>query len=331
MWLSFKKETAEEKARRSLVEADIQALESGQILPRAKHRIEHHIASGGRFFSTDMTAKEHLLIEECGVQPLGQVIGSAFVRIGKYLLNNRATGEIDLISDAHRMAREKAVSRMTQEAKLYGADGIVSVRLKSERVSYFSDTIEFTAIGTSVKVHGWEPQDLYDAPFTSELSAQEFWQLIHAGYRPVSLVFGISAYYIHSNMETNFLTQSGWTMTQNQEVKEWSQGIYAARDRAISWLQKDIEKVNADGCIGMTVICDQERNDYTVGNRECTDLLVTFTAIGSSIRKLTRPHKLIERKPLTVLNLSTKRFSSIVSRTDEPSGSFVDDDFEYYE
>ncbi len=330
MWLSFKRETAEEKARRSRVEADIQALDSGQVLPRARHRIDHHIASSGKFFSTDMTAKEHILIEECGVQPLGQVMGSAFVRIGQYLLNNRTTGEIDMISEAHRMAREKAVARMTQEAKLYEADGIVSVRLKAEKISYFTDTIEFTAIGTAVKVHGWEPQDLYDAPFTSELSAQEFWQLIHAGYRPVSLVFGISAYYIRSTLETNFLTRRGW-MTENQEVTEWSQGIYTARDRAIGWLQKDIEKSNADGCIGMTVDCDLERNVYTARNTECSDLLVTFTAIGSSIRKLTRPHKQIERKPLTVLNLSTKRFSSIVSRTDELSGSFVDEDFEYYE
>ncbi len=331
MWLSFEKEAAEDKARKARVDADIQALESGRILPRAKHRIEHHMASPVRLFSTDMTASEHILIEECGIRPLGQVMGSSFVRIGRYKRRNLITGEITMISDAYRLAREQALARIKQEANLYGADGIVSVRLKAKKASYFSNTIEFTAIGTAVKVIGWEPQDMEGGPFTSELSAQEFWQLIHAGYRPVSLVFGISAYYVCSSADTNYLTQRGWANTQNTEIPDWSQGIYAARDCAVSWLQQDIEKDNADGCIGMTVECEPERIEFEVRDRECADLLVIFTAIGSSIKKMKRAHKKIERKPLTVLNLSNKRFSSRGSRTDELRGSFVEEDFEDYE
>src|SRR5262245_21141910 len=78
MWLSFKKDTEAYRARKARIEADVQALAKGEILPRAKHRIDHHMTSGARLYSTDMTVNEYMLIEECGVQPLGQVMGTCF-------------------------------------------------------------------------------------------------------------------------------------------------------------------------------------------------------------------------------------------------------------
>lgn len=326
MWLLFKKETPEEIERKRQDELAIQALKDGRILPRAKARIEHHMASGKRLFSTDMTTKEHILIEECGIQPLGQVMGTCFYRIGLIQRTQRWTGEVHAIAEAHRMAREQAVYRMKKEAELYGADGIVSVRIKSSKPDYSSELVEFTAIGTAVKVSGWDKEDLEDGPFTSELNGQEFWQLIHAGYRPASIVFGICSYYINSDTDTRYLTVRGWR-AGNQEVRQWTYGFYEARERAIQGLQEDIIDHKADGCVGMAVDCDLEDIDYEINDTRYLDLLITFTAIGSSIRKMKRPHKVIERKPLTMLNLSSKSFVSLGSRTDELRGSFDDEDF----
>lgn len=326
MWLLFKKETPEEIERKRRDEIAVEALKNGQILPRARARIEHHMASGKRLFSTDMTTKEHILIEECGIQPLGQVMGTCFYRIGLIQRTQRMTGEVHAIAEAHRMAREQAVHRMKKEAELYGADGIVSVRIKSSKPDYSSDLIEFTAIGTAVKVNGWDKEDLADGPFTSELNGQEFWQLIHSGYRPASIVFGICSYYIYSDTNARYLTLRGWRAA-NEEVRQWTQGFYEARERAMQGMQQDIEDHNADGCVGMAVDCDLEDIKYEIGNTRYLDLLITFTAIGSSIKKMKRPHKVIERKPLTVLNLSSKSFVSLGSRTDELRGSIDDEDF----
>ncbi len=331
MWFKFKAESPEEVERKRSVETAITALQNGEVMPRARHRIEHHMASGAKLFSTDMTVKEHILIEECGIQPLGQVMGSCFYRIGLWNTNvsNRYTGEIYAIADAHRDARQKAVDRMKKEAALYGADGIVSVRIKSSRADYSSDLVEFTAIGTAVKVHNWEKEDLDDEPFTSELSGQEFWQLIHAGYRPVNIVFGICAYYINTDYSTRSLTsRSVWFNQGNQEVRQWTQGFYEARERAMSGMQKDIEDHGADGCVGMYVDCEIEDIEYEVNDTRYLDLLITITALGSSVKKMKRPHKAIERKPLTMLNLSNKSFVTIGgSRTDELRGSIDDEDF----
>lgn len=326
MWLQFKKETPEEIERKRQQEIAVIELKNGRILPRAKERIEHYMASGKRLFSTDMTIKEHVLIEECGIQPLGQVMGTCFYRIGLIQRTYRSTGELHAIAEAHRMAREQAVYRMKKEAELYGADGIVSVRIKSSKPDYNSDLVEFTAIGTAVKVQGWDKEDLEDGPFTSELNGQEFWQLIHSGYRPVSIVFGICSYYINSDMNSRYLTLTGWR-APNDEVSQWTQGFYEARERAVQGLQQDIEDHNADGCVGMAVDCDLDEIDYEVGNVRYLDLLITFTAIGSSIKMMKRPHRKIERKPLTVLNLSSKSFVSLGSRTDELRGSIDDEEF----
>ena len=330
MWFKFRKDTPEELERKSRDEAAIKALERGEILPRAKSRIQHHMASGKRLFSTDMTVKEHLLIEECGIKPLGQVMGTCFYRIG--IFNNRLnryTGEVRAIADAHRAARAQAVYRMKKEAELYGADGIVSVRIKSSKADYNSDMVEFTAIGTAVKVDGWEKEDLENGPFTSELNGQEFWQLIHAGYRPVNVVFGICTYYVNSDNNTRSLTLNrGWFSSGNQEIRQWTRGFYDARESAIKGLQDDIAQFGADGCVGMSVDCDIDEIEYELSDTKYLDLLITITAIGSSIKKMKRPHKPIERKPLTVLNLAKKSMVTIGSRTNELRGNIDDEDFE---
>ena len=334
MWLKFKSDSPEEIERKRQGQAAVDALLAGDILPRAKKRIMHQTSTVPRLFSTDMTTKEFLVMEECGVEPLGQVMGTSFYRIQNYNRINQYTTEMSMIVDAHVAARNMAVERMKKEAALFGAHGIVSVRIKYSKPTYASNVVEFTAIGTAVKLHGWDPEDLEDLPFTSELNGQEFWQLIHAGYRPVSIVFGISCRYIRSDYHTaNMVVRRGILNTSmNQEITDWTRNIYVARELAVQRLQDDIVRHNADGCVGMTVGFEHEHIHSEKEQYEqrvaWVDLQVTFTALGSSIRKLKRPHKVIERKPLTVLNLSNKRFVSLGSRTNELGGSILEEDFE---
>jgi hypothetical protein len=88
-------------------------------------------------------------------------------------------------------ARELAMTRMEEEADSLGADGIVGVRLEVGRHEWGGELAEFIAIGTAVKHAEGE---LHRAPngrsFTSDLSGEDFWTLLSAGYRPVGLVLG---------------------------------------------------------------------------------------------------------------------------------------------
>jgi len=327
MWFKFKSDSPAEVERKAREQAAMDALARGDVLPRARHRIEHQLTKEPRLYSTDMTTAEFLLSEECDIEPLGQVMGTCFFQIENFLGFNRPTSEHMMYAYGHMTARTTAVDRMKKEAQLYGANGIVSVRIKVSQ-NFSQNLIEFTAIGTAVKVRGWSPEDLDDTPFASELSGQEFWQLIHAGYRPVNIAFGVCCYYINSDKYTLPLVRSStlFNFAGNQEVTQWTEGINTARNLAVQRLHQDIEKVGADGCIGMTVDCEVEEFRFERGAIEYVDLMTTFTAIGSSIKKMKRPYKIIERKPLTLLNLSSNKFVALGSRTDELRSSVMDDD-----
>ena len=60
-----------------------------------------------------------------------------------------------------------------------------------------TDLAEFLAIGTAVKQRDGELlRAPNDRPFTSDLSGQDFWTLLSAGYRPVGLVMGNCVYHV---------------------------------------------------------------------------------------------------------------------------------------
>src|SRR6201994_2880582 len=137
---------------------------------------QHH------FFTSDLSVNEFLLVKEVGFQPLGLVMGSSIFHVGWHPVRG-VSEELTTLTQALYHARELAMVRMEEEADALGADGIVAVRLTVNVHAWGSNVIEFLAIGTAVKhegAQGWRGFD--NKPFTSDLSGQDFWTLIHAGY-----------------------------------------------------------------------------------------------------------------------------------------------------
>src|SRR3981189_1128291 len=139
----------------------------------------------GSIFTSDLSVNEFLLVREVGLRPLGLVLGSLIYHV-----------------------RELAMSRMEAEADALHADGIVGVRLDVEMKEFGADIAEFIAVGTAVKadpgaggggVTNWRNNKRQ--PFTSDLSGQDFWTLIRAGYAPLGMVMGTCVYHIaHQRM-----------------------------------------------------------------------------------------------------------------------------------
>src|SRR6266704_562379 len=69
--------------------------------------------------------------------------------------------------------------------------------------------------------------------FTSDLSAQDFFRLLAAGAVPVSFVLGTCVYHIAHQGVIQSLRQVG----QNQEMLQFTQGIYEARELALTRMQ----------------------------------------------------------------------------------------------
>src|SRR5580692_9547916 len=153
----------------------------------------------GGIFTSDLSVNEFLLVREVGFKPLGLVLGSSIYHVARW----GKSQELDVLSQAMYHARELAMTRMEAEAASLGADGIVGVRLDVEMKEFGADIAEFIAIGTAVKaepgaggggVTNWKNNK--NLPFTSDLSGQDFWTLIRAGYAPLGMVMGTCVYHI---------------------------------------------------------------------------------------------------------------------------------------
>jgi uncharacterized protein YbjQ (UPF0145 family) len=307
-------ESEDDRSRREAREATQRALERGQIPYKARHRLEMQRKSGSGFFSSDLTSNEHLLTREAGYEPIGLVMGTAFYKVsywGYFNAYRNSTGELTALSQAQLAARELAVNRLQQEAALLGAHGVIGVRLKLGNYNWSARTVEFTAIGTAIRI-GDRPPD--SQPFTSDLSGQEFWQLHRAGYYPRGLVFGICSYYVHTDWNTRQITRGGFFgrgSSTNQEITQYTQGFQLARHLAVKRLTEDIRKHQAEGAVGMHIDMGIEDIEYEQNNTTYHDLLAHFVAVGTAIVPDNSPRKTAIQSPLTLYNMATGKSETL--------------------
>jgi uncharacterized protein YbjQ (UPF0145 family) len=248
----------------------------------------------GSIFTSDLSVNEFLLVREAGFRPLGLVLGSSIYHVGIQLGRWSQNQELTVLSQAMYHARELAMSRMEAEASALGADGIVGVRLEVEFKEFGRDVAEFIAVGTAVKADGADPgqggtwRNNKGKPFTSDLSGQDFWTLVRAGYAPLDMVMGSCVYHIaHQRMGQAF-----GNMGRNVELPQFTQALYDARELAMSRMQAEAEELHAEGIVGV----DLRHHSHTWGSHT-----TEFFAIGTAVRPLRADH-VIDR-PTMVLSL----------------------------
>ena len=249
----------------------------------------------GSIFTSDLSVNEFLLVREAGFRPLGLVLGSSIYHVGLQIGRWGRNQELDVLSQAMYHARELAMSRMEAEADALRADGIVGVRLDVEMKEFGADIAEFIAVGTAVKaeegaggggVDNWRNNK--NQPFTSDLSGQDFWTLIRAGYAPLGMVMGSCVYHVaHQRMGAKM-----GNIGKNVEIEQFTQALYDARELAMSRMQAEAEALHAEGIVGVQL----RQHSHTWGSHT-----TEFFAIGTAVRPL-RPDHIIER-PTMVLTL----------------------------
>jgi uncharacterized protein YbjQ (UPF0145 family) len=184
------------------------------------------------------------------------------------------------------------MSRMEAEADHLGADGIVGVQLRMQAYVWGQDVLEFLATGTAVKAlsGGGAHRAPSGRPFTSDLSAQDFFRLLAGGAVPVSFVLGTCVYHIAHQSVMQTLRQAG----QNQEMLQFTQGIYEARELALSRMQAEATEAKASGIVGV---------DVSVYNHVWGEHATEFLATGTSVRRLADEHRLPETSPKPTFTL----------------------------
>ncbi len=248
-------------------------------------------------FTSDLSVNEFLLVREAGFRPLGLVLGSSIYHVGLQVGRWTANQELTTLSQAMYHARELAMTRMEAEADNLGADGIVGVRLEIEFKEFGHNLAEFIAIGTAVKgdappATGGTWRNNKSIPFTSDLSGQDFWTLIQAGYAPLGMVMGSCVYHVaHRNVATTIASYR-----VNTEIQSFTQALYEARELAMERMQAEAEQLDAEGIVGVEI----KNLAHTWGGHT-----TEFFAIGTAVRPLRDDH--IITKPTMVLPLTDPR------------------------
>ena len=230
------------------------------------------------FFTSDLSVNEFLLVRQAGFDPLGLVIGSSIYHIGYQQSSWKQSMEMEVLSQAMYEARELAMTRMEEEADQLGADGIVGVRLDIGRYEWGQHLAEFIAIGTAVKhEQGQNWRTPKGKPFTSDLSGQDFWTLLQAGYRPVGMTMGSCVYHVAHQGLRGFFSKIG----QNVEMENYTQALYDARELAMERMQAEAQAAKAEGIVGVQI---QERS-HGWGSH-----VIEFFAVGTAVVPTSAEH-----------------------------------------
>ncbi|MGH3492650.1 MAG: heavy metal-binding domain-containing protein [Sciscionella sp.] len=207
------------------------------------------LGEAAKVWTSDLSVSEFALLDTAGFAPREFVMGSSVFHIGWQQQNLRQSTELQVLSQAMYTARMNAMSRMIAEADQVGADGVVGTRLTFRQHGLSSDHIEFIAVGTSVVSK--ESPGTYrrpdGQPFTSHLNVQDFYTLLRTGHAPVEFVMGVCVWHVAAQGIMQTLKQVG----RNVEMPQWTQGYYDARELALTRMQQEGERVQADGITGV--------------------------------------------------------------------------------
>ena len=310
----WKRPSPEDEQRRSQAlqdaEASQRSLEAGGLPLQAQRRLSEEVQAGHPLFTSDLSVKEFSLVRNQGYTALSQVMGSSIYQVGWQFTRtfswNTTAYELTNVSNAHQHAAQLALGRLEQEAALLRAHGVIGVRLNTRDYEWGQNLLEYTAIGTAIRL---ENTPLPPRPFLSDLSGQEFWTLLQAGYYPDGVVTGFCSYYVslgsQATRQLNSWFGGGWT---NQEIVPFSQGLYTARSLAMDRLLNMSRRLNAIGVVGMHIHSNRRLIEQESNETKYMDFSVQFSAVGTAINALRKDHVIPAPQPtLTFTDLRPGR------------------------
>jgi uncharacterized protein YbjQ (UPF0145 family) len=295
----------EDDAKQALREQDIARIESGSIPLAAEQRLRE-LGAGAMGFTSGLSVADFALTQLERIRPVCQVMGTSVYKVGwqnfpwssGWSSDARLT-ELTTLTDAWNDARARALHRLAEEASAAGCHAVVDVTFENRRHEFLDDEIEVLVNGTAV--HLPEGVGADGTPILTDLALPDYVLLRRAGYEPVGIVTSTSVFYVIPSRQTQRVT-TGWQRFQpNQELADFTQGVYEARENAISRATQQALKLGAGGLVGMQVehhIATREVEQNNDKTRE--DLIVTFHILGTAIA----PHgEHVPLDPQTILRL----------------------------
>ena len=300
---------AEQLAR---AERSRQMVEGGGIPLEAEERIERQRQEGATFTS-DLSVDELAALRGIGYRPVALVMGSSLYRMGWIntgmgILSGRSSmswGAVEPLENAALTsalfeARSRAVHRLVLEATGLKAEGVVGVRLEIKRWEWATGMAEFTVLGTAVRRIGEAPAS---EPFTSTLNGQDMAKLVMAGYRPLRLVMGASAFQAVAFFggSLGMMGQGAVSAWSNQEVASYTRALRLAQATGRQRMAQEAGQAGSSGVVGVEI--DSHILEYPTGSESVGGRIVEWVILGTAVApqasptELPRPSMVVPLRP----------------------------------
>jgi uncharacterized protein YbjQ (UPF0145 family) len=257
-------------------------------------------------FTTSADAQELFCQVDAGYTPSSFVFGNVAYSIGigrgiTGAFRQLAKGEVTQYSDIFNTTRNLALERLTQEAREKGANSVVGVRTSILPIGV-SGVQEMVMIGTASQHHALgESAAAVGGVTTSDLTAEETWNVAKMGYAPLKLVLGTSVY----SLGLAGGIKSAFRNLIKGEIKALTELIYGARESSLQKVRDQAQAIGADDVLGIKTYI------YNLG-----DGVIEFLAIGTAVKKIsgvepkteTLPTQAIIRDKDTFVNTANLSF-----------------------
>ena len=218
-WLKQGSDPETQAAKEASVQrqADIQqSLRGGRVPSDIATRLEQ-ARTGKQPWLATLTPAELLIARSHGLKPIAAISATCWLHYGWSWTQGHAQGW------------EAALQRLRAEARACGANAVVDVKMRSIALAV-KDSMDFTLVGTAVKVDGLPPSD---QPIIATVPALEFVKLLAADIVPTGIAIGA-----HYEWMTDWRNGAKMTWMGNVESRPLSQLWETVRQRAHAELRK---------------------------------------------------------------------------------------------
>ena len=276
----------------SLMGAQESRLRAGGLPDSSLRRLEE--LRGGGLASSFLGAAAFSVGVSEGVEPVGQVVGGSVCRlaVGVVRRTRGPSGRLPMGSATWRehegpirswtTARKRALARLSEQARLLGAHGVLGVSVQRRVSEGEPSRVEMVFTGTAVRIEqpdpGWEA-----APVLGLVSVREFCLLRRTGVLVVGIAGACSSVEVGLGWQAQ-RAMRGWRGgSVNRELDSWTKGVYEARRLAVDRLRSDATALGCDGVIGVDLAGALDNPDMRSGPTDSTVHL-----LGTAVRRRAR-------------------------------------------
>jgi uncharacterized protein YbjQ (UPF0145 family) len=228
------------------------------------------------FMTSSADGQELFCQIDAGFQPVRLAFGNVAYSIGLARslmggLRQMAHGEVTQYSNAFSVTRRLALERISNEARQLNANSVIGIKTTIVPIGE-KGMREMMMLGTaSINPSLSAIAAQVGGVITSDLTAEEMWNVMRLGYAPMQLVLGTSVY----SLGVIGGVKAALRGIAKGEINSLTQLVYGAREQSLKKVQDQAQAIGADMVIGIKTYI------YQLGSE-----LIEFLAIGTAVKRI---------------------------------------------